>query len=254
MWLSADAVLTNVLAGTIAVACLLSRWLHGRRAAAFGEERLLNTGSGRSWLLSLALSVVSFFALARALGSVPERPARSGEEVIDIVIDQKTADESSRSPDDLLRAVRSILDQAPGRYYTVSLQGEELLKIVPETSDAPGLILAAGEMISEIGHHRGQTALLREGRPTVQIRAPSYEYNGGGHAVARLGAGGMPAIYRVPAGNVWTSDPRVLQGFLKRRPDGGSANGWQNSRTTFRWSLLAFFCIFAGTIWKFARG
>jgi hypothetical protein len=253
MWLTADSGLTYVLAGMIAAACVLSRWLHSRRVAAFGDERLLNAGSGRSWVVSLALSVVSFFALARALGSVPERPTRSGDETIDIVIDRKIVDESRLFPDELLRAVQSILDQAPGRYYTVSLQGEGLLKVVPETSDASGLLLVAREMISEI-RHNGQAALLKEGRPTVQVRAQSYEYTGEVHAVVRLGSGGMPAIYRVPAGNAWTPDPRVLQGFLKSRPDTGSESGWQNFGTMFRWSLLAFFCIFAGTLWKFARG
>jgi hypothetical protein len=253
MWLSADPGLTYTLAGTIAIACVLSRWTHARRAAAFGEERLLKSGPGRSWVVSLALTVVSFFALARALTSVPEQQTGLGSEPTEIVIDRKTADESRTSPEEMVRAVQSILDQAPGHYYTVLLQGERPEKIVPETSDTSGLLLLVREMVSGSRENR-QAALLNVGRPTVQVRSQSYEYAGGVHAVVRVGSGGMAASYRVPAGNTWTADPRVLQDFLKNRAAAESESRLQNIGILFRWCLLAFFCIFAETLWKFTCG
>jgi hypothetical protein len=240
---------TYVLAGIIAVAWASRVWIWAKRTSVFGEERLLKAGPGRGWFFAPILSIAGFFALANALGSLPSGPKPLADP-IEIVIDRQSGEEAAGFPaDELELAVRSILDQAPGSYFGLSLQGESLEKIVPSTSDATGLLLVIRGR--ELGSREyGQIPQAPQRGPKVHIRAQTNEALGGSDAVVRISSGQLPAWYWVPGAHSWSTDPSVLQQFLYAGAAAESENWLHRAGIVFHWGILAFICIFAETVWK----
>jgi hypothetical protein len=246
-------IMIYALAGTISAAWLVTAWMRWKRASAFGDERLLGVRRSGWWALSPVFSVAAFSALATSLAALPAGPKPSGNEPIDIVIERKTVHASADENLELTGTVLSILGQGSGHRFTLSVKGDALVKVVPETSDVSGIGLLVGDLPQRVEQGLGSAQSDPAGT-IVEVRGNTDEQPPGAHAVARIGAAEVPTIYWIPGGSSWSPDPNVLRKFLEHRAAAETEAWIRKNRSVFRWSVLAFLCIFAEIIWKFSRG